>query len=383
MTLNLVSRVGQRSATLLGLLVMLGCSSAKSPLAQERSTVVTADAGGVTEADQATTEPPTSPAPSADEPSANDGHWVLVQSKDSNRDFAESWNYDDNGRLVEARVMHVRRDIDPYYAVDVTITYAGDHVTSVHDAEPEDLVDSTYDYDLEAGRVVEYSQTHSGEVNDTRTFAYDAEGRLSGSHEVSYGNDITWTLERRESGAPFRLLNNDEVACFYDWRLGWLGTTCYTDGEATQTYLPDASKRLGHMTLGNTTVVYTYDADGRLTSQTAGSSVYEYRYSPDAKLLETLSPDARESRVYDARGLLQEVSWTDGSSTQTRTFTYERVSVDEVVETETYEETTIVRTFKRLSHAPIGEPQLPSFWTELGMDQPSVYIAPTDYSQVP
>lgn len=390
MAFNLVSGAGKRSVNpspcvnlnrsvnLFWLLLAFGCASAKAPLQQERSTVVAGDAGDPAEEDETTPSPATS-RPSTDAA----GHWVLVQRKDSHRGIAESWEYDEDGRLVNAREVYMRRDTDPYYAVDIALTYDGDHVTAVHDAVPEDVVDTTFEYELRSGRVVEYSEAYLGEVHDSRSFDYDAAGRLVGGLALYHGNDEAWTLERRSGGDPIRLLNHGELVCDYEWRIQWLGTTCYTDGVATQTYLPDASGRLGQMTLADTTVDYEYDAEGHLTQQATGTSVYEYRYAPDAKLQEVLSAETRELHIYDDRGLLETVTWTDGSGTSTRGFTYERVSAEEVVETETSDQGTIVRTYKRMPHAPIAEPTLPSFWTELRMDQPSVYIAPTDYSNVP
>jgi hypothetical protein len=40
-------------------------------------------------------------------------------------------------------------------------------------------------------------------------------------------------------------------------------------------------------------------------------------------------------------------------------------------------------SYVRLPHAPTGEPVLPSYWTILRTDQPTVYTAPLDFSGVP
>lgn len=314
----------------------------------------------------------------------NGGYWTLVHSKDSQYPLAEEWTYDDASRLVKARVINLRRDVDPYYAVDITITYDGDHVSSVHDRVPEELVDLTYEYELQSGRVVAYTEAAAGEVNDSRTFDYDAEGRLVGGHEDYYGDESTWVLQRRQNGEPSQLSKNGEVACVYSWRHVWLGTTCYTGGVVSQSYEADPSERLSRLTFdGVNTVDYTYDEAGRLTSQTNGSSVFSYRYAADAKLLEARSPGYEEVRSYDDKGLLRQVRGTDGSTTYSTDFTYERVSANEVIETETSAQRTVVRTYQRLAHPPTGEPLLPSYWTILRMDQPTVYMAPVDYSVVP
>jgi YD repeat-containing protein len=265
----------------------------------------------------------------------------------------------------------------------VTITYDGDHVTSVHDPVPEDLVDVTYEYELQAARVVQYSEGAAGEVNESRTYTYDAEGRLIGSQESSYGDESTWTMTWNAAGEPAQLLQNGELACVYSWRHAWLGTTCYTAGAVSQTYEPDASGRLARLTSSGDTVAYTYDEAGRLALQESGDNAYTYEYSAEGKLIEASGPDFQEVRSYDASGLLRKTEWTDASNTTTATFTYERVAADEVIATETTTHNTIARTFKRLSHAPTGEPRLPSYWTLLRMDQPTVYMAPPDYSKVP
>ncbi len=311
-------------------------------------------------------------------------HWALVRVEDSERAFAEEWEYDAASRLVKARVARFRRDQEPVYAVDVTITYDGNQVTSVHDAAPAELVDVKYQWELEAGRVVSYVESTADETHDSRVFTYDGEGRLVGSYENYYGDESVWTLERREGGEPSQLLQDGEVVCSYSWRHVWLGTTCYLDGAVSQTYEPDTSGRLGGLTIdGSQTVRYTYDDAGHLTSQTSGETVYEYRYSAEARLLEARGPGYEELRSYDDSGLLEQIRWTDESATLTTTFTYARVAADEVLETETSPAGTVVRTYRRLAHPPQGEPQLPSYWTVLRMDQPSVYMAPVDYSKVP
>lgn len=419
--------VARSSLGSLGILLSVGCSSTSSPVDRDRSQVIGVDAGdgrgGESEAsgeslgsdvttfpdataEQSAVEPPdettiheaTGPAPTgatSSGPTSSElpgetttsnteaGHWALVRSEDSGQEFVEHWTYDDAARLVDARVIRVRRDLVPYYAVDITLTYDGDHVTSVHDALPEDAVDLTYEYELEEGRIAIYTQAVDGELNSTQTFEYDAEGRLIGSRESYSGYESVWTLSRRPSGDPSELSQDGRVLCAYSWRHIWLGTTCYTDGVAAQIYEPDADGRLGRMILDDVSVEYGYDDAGRLTFQTSGANVYEYRYSADGKLVESTGFGNDELRTYDERGLLTAVSWKNGSDTRTTTFTYERVSGDEVIETETSADRTVVRTYRRLSHAPTVEPLLPSYWTLLHMDQPNVYIAPTDYSQVP
>lgn len=389
MVLNVMHKVAVSSLGLFAILTSAGCSSTSSPVETGRSPVVVGDAGQVPVEDGEesgnSVAPPSSNEPSSDEPPVGEGgFWTLVRSKDSLREHTEEWNYDDAGRLVKARVIQIRRDFEPYYAVDITLTYDGDKITSVNDPLPDDLSELTYEYELQEGRVVEYRSTHAGMPNDSKSFTYDAEGRLIGSTDNDPGDDDTFVLERREDGEPHQLLWNGEVSCVYSWRHVWLNTTCYTDGVATQIYEADASERLARLTFdGSTTVTYTYDDAGRLTTQTSGPSVYEYTYASDGRLVESSGPGYQESRIYDDLGLLREVRWVDGSSTTTTTFAYERVSASEVIETETAPDRTVVRTYKRLPHAPTGEPQLPSVWTILHMDQPNVYRAPTDYSKVP
>jgi YD repeat-containing protein len=296
----------------------------------------------------------------------------------------EEWTYDDAARLVEARVVYLRRDVEPYYAVDITNTYDGDRIVSVHDREPEDLVDLTYEYELDSGRVVSYVESAAGETRDSRVYSYDSEGRLVGSRENFSDEANVWRLERRLDGEPSRLYQNDELACEYAWRHIWLGTTCYTDGVVSQVYTADAAQRLGSLRFdGSDPVEYTYDEAGRLTVIRHTNAVFEYRYAPDGKLLESIGPDYEVLREYDESGQIREVRWSGESGVSTTTFTYERRSPDEVVQTEVSSYRTVVRTYARLSHAPTGEPVLPSYWTILRTDQPTVYTAPLDFSDVP
>lgn len=317
-------------------------------------------------------------------PTVEGEHWVLVRSEDSELPFVEEWTYDDAARLVKARVVAVRRDVEPYYAVEITNTYDGDRVVSLHDRAPEELVDVTYEYELDAGLVVTYAESAGGEIYDSRTYSYDAEGRLIGSLESHYEEDEVWRLERQVTGVPSQLFKNEELACRYVWRHMWLGTTCYIDGVVSQVYEPDGADRVGSLRFdGNDTVQYYYDEADRLTMIRHPNTVFEYRYAADGKLLESLGPDYEELREYDEFGQLREVRWNSESGTSTTTFTYERRTQDEVIQTEVSDHRTVVRTYARLSHAPTREPELPSYSTVLRMVQPTVYMAPLDFSTVP
>lgn len=440
--MHYVARFG---LSLLGIGLGVGCSSTTSPLERGRSPVLNSDTGdgsgeqgeatgdsshadsatradgshptpsdettvgkttvgkttgetkpvGTTAAGESTAPPPSSVGSTSAEPSSQPadgttptntkaGYWALVRSEDSGQAIVEHWDYDDAGRLVNARVIRVARAVEPYYAVDITLRYDGDHVTAVHDALPEGMVDITYGYQLQEGRVVEYTQATDGEANLTETFEYDDAGRLIGSREVTSGSESVWTLSRRPDGEPGELSLDGRLLCRYSWRTRWLDTTCYTNGEVSQVYEGDVEERLARLTLeGTPAVAYSYDEAGHLTQQTNGTYVHEYKYSSDGKLLESRITGSSELRTYDERGLLREVSWSNGSTTITTVFTYERVAADEVIETETSGDRTVVRTYRRLAHVPTVEPLRPSFWSILRMDQPDVYIAPTDYSNVP
>lgn len=421
-----------------GVLVSLGCSSVSSPPERRRSPASSQDGGAATDVGKGNTseaasetslgpqsntdsttgeeevnrcKPSPAPAPApetssgaqpnpdgtteADSSSETDldvdagaavegEHWALVRLEDSNLPYVEEWTYDAAARLVKARIVNIRRDLEPYYAVDITNTYDANRVVSVHDRLPEDLVDLTYEYELEAGRVVTYVESAEGETYESRAYVYDSEGRLMGSRETHSGEEEEWRFERRENGEPSQLFRNDELACAYEWRHMWLGTTCYNAGVVSQVYYPDAAGRLGSLSFdGSEPVNYSYDDAGRLTAVLHTNAAYEYRYAPDGKLLASTGPDYEELREYDEFGQLREVQWSDESSVSTTTFTYERRSADEVVQTEVSSQRTVVRTYARLPQAPTSEPALPSYWTLLRMDQPSVYIAPLDFSNVP
>src|SRR5690606_12620066 len=146
---------------------------------------------------------------------------------------------------------------------------------------------------------------------------------------------------------------------------------------------PDAAGRLGLLKYEDTVRVYTYDDAGRLTRQQQGDWYSEIEYTADGKVAATREPTADEAYIYDELGLLREVQRRYGTDRVTTTFEYERVSDDTVIETETTPEHTVVRTYQHLSREPVGQPQIPSFWTLLRMDQPSRYVAPPDYSKVP
>jgi YD repeat-containing protein len=149
-------------------------------------------------------------------------------------------------------------------------------------------------------------------------------------------------------------------------------------------YEPDGADRVGSLRFdGNDTVQYYYDEADRLTMIRHANSTFEYRYAADGKLLESIGPEYEELREYDEFGQLREVRWSDESGVATTTFTYERRSQDEVIQTEVSDHRTVVRTYARLSHAPTREPELPSYSTVLRMVQPTVYMAPLDFSTVP
>lgn len=326
---------------------------------------------------------PTTPNGSATP--AGDGFWALVRSDDSFHPQPEEWVYDAQARLVRSREIRLRRDPVPFYAVDTTITYDGDRVRVVHDAEPEDVTDITEEYELDAGRVVSLTTSHDGEPNRVTTFEYDEMRRLVASRELYLPDSETvWTLSWRAGEDPMELARDGEVVCAYGWRHLWLGTECYIDGRVSQTYQPDAGGRLGLMTYEDGTwVSFSYDDAGRLTRQESLYWFNEIDYTADGKLLATRESTADEAYIYDDLGLLREVQRRYGTDRVTTTFEYQRVSDDTVIETETSPDQTVVRTYQRLSRPPVGLPQVPSFWTLLRMDQPLRYIAPPDYSNVP
>lgn len=386
--------------SLVGLFLSLGCSGESSPVSRGRSPVVGSTTDGVTElaSEGSTSDDGTfgGSQPSGEstregdtsgvEPVRTTGgqQWVLVREEDPDVPFVQEWEYDDMARLVHARILGFRRDVQPYYVTDVSITYGRDRVTSLYDHQPEDLLDLEREYQLESRRVVSFTESAAGEVHDGRTYEYDSDGLLMGSRETHSGEDEVWRLERRVDGEPWRLFQNDELVCDYEWRTRWLGTKCYTNGAVSQTYEADQNERLARLSYdGVTPSEYSYDDAGRLTEIRHGDAVFEYRYSIDGRLLESKGPDFEELREYDDVGLLREVRWRDDYHTSTTFFSHERLSAHEVVQTETRDQKRIVRTYHRLPQPPTQEPVLPSYWSILRTDQPNVYMAPLDFSNVP
>src|SRR5690606_1193808 len=127
-------------------------------------------------------------------------------------------------------------------------------------------------------------------------------------------------LSWRAGDDPIELLRDGEVACVYSWRHTWLGTTCYTDGKASETYQPDAAGRLGLLKYEDTVRVYTYDDAGRLTRQQQGDWYSEIEYTADGKVAATREPTADEAYIYDELGLLREVQRRYGTDRVTTTF---------------------------------------------------------------
>ncbi len=330
-------------------------------------------------------EPPNEASPSDASP---DGvYWVLVRSEDPNEPFAQEWEYDDAGRLVRARLVGQRRAPDPdhQFGVTVTLTYEGNLITRLVDRDPTDLIDVKYEYVVNNGRLVAYSEGDAGEVTGRRNFAYDAQGRLIGGCS-SEGNETTWTVERQANGIPTRLLENDELRCSYEWRHQWLSTTCYYDGEVTGVYSA-TDGRLTSATLREQDFAYTYDSAGRLASERTltnrgEEALQTFTYSAEGQLLRSVSTYITQSRTYDEQGLLREIRYSNNDEPFAIRFDYQRISPDEVVETETNEVYSVVRTYRRLTTKPLREPQLPDFYTEVGAVLPSVHVAATNYDLV-
>ncbi len=202
-----------------------------------------------------------------------------------------SGTYDSLGRLLSETG---RPGIDKSYTYDdlnrITAVYSGGELIESYaysergrTVTMRDGNGGTYQYQKDAFAVLQNEQNRLG---DTRTFAYDAEGRstdltqFSGKHVQTQYNDATGTT-----------------------------TTLYQDGSQT-THVRDYSGRLTRVTGSTGTITYHYDSGGRLTRQSddkAGEeSFYEYNAAGRRTRLSSGNRDIRYA--YGSNGELLGVS---------------------------------------------------------------------------
>lgn len=201
-----------------------------------------------------------------------------------------SGTYDSLGRLISETG---RPGIDKSYAYDalnrITAVYSGGELVESYTytnrgrtVTMRDGNGGTYQYQKDPFAAL---QNETNRLGDTRTFAYDAEGRstdltqFSGKHVQTSYNDATGTT-----------------------------TTLYQDGSQT-TLVRDYSGRIARATGSTGTITYHYDSGGRLTRQSDDKAGEESHYEYNAAGRRTrLSSGNRDIRyTYGSNGELLSV----------------------------------------------------------------------------
>ena len=202
-----------------------------------------------------------------------------------------SGTYDSMGRLLRETG---RPGIDKVYTYDnlnrITAVYSGgeqiESYTYTNRGRTVVMSDGnggTYQYQKDPFAVL---QSERNRLGDTRTFAYDSEGRLtdltqfSGKHVQTEYNDATGTT-----------------------------TTLYQDGSQT-TMVRDYSGRLTRVTGSTGTISYYYDSGGKLTGQIDDKAGEEslYEYDAAGRRTRLLSGNRDIRYTYGSNGELLSVS---------------------------------------------------------------------------
>lgn len=171
----------------------------------------------------------------------------------------------------------------------------------------ERLPGLTRAYGYQAGRLVRFSQTLSGQPVQETTIERDPGGRVTA--ETTGGRVTRFSYDAADQ------------------------LTAVEGGSATAAFTYDADgNRLSAGPAGRP-VTYRYDAANQLIESRTGSAVTRYRYDADGQLVEEAGPQSTTALRYDGFGGL--ASATTGSGGRVRTTTYGRDGDGLIVSLET------------------------------------------------
>lgn len=151
----------------------------------------------------------------------------------------------------------------------------------------------------------------------SRSFTYDAAGRVSGFAQDVVGAVRTTALDRDANGRIVRESTAGEDTVYaYDPAGQLLSTT----GPALQAgYRYDSLGRRAAATVNGAEIGYSYDAAGQLVQETVDGAVRDYAYDASGRRTGVVDASGTTGHTYDARGLLDTVERTAAATGTTTT----------------------------------------------------------------
>ncbi|MGY4829032.1 PKD domain-containing protein [Sphaerotilaceae bacterium SBD11-9] len=237
------------------------------------------------------------------------------------RGVVTNYTYDNAGRLTSAVQSGV--PAATVYSYDERGARIGQRDAANH------LVQWRYDA---AGRLVNRSLPDGA----LETFAYDAEGQLTGHTTFagqsiartynSNGREVTRTISATAT-APVRTITWTYDA---DGQRATQTESGASSAQGTTTYTYDALNRIVGMASPQGNLAWTYDATGRVSQRTTSEGSTSYLYDADGRLTRVTGPDGKAtSYTYDAAGRMASAEQQLDTATGTTLLTERRYDLQD------------------------------------------------------